>query len=256
MICDAIHSTSDVFTTFIVIVGIHLSSKESDDEHPYGHERLECVAAIILSMILFMTGLFIGIEVLQTLLTKRFEYLPVPDTLALIAAFISIVTKEIMYWYTRYYAVLFDSPSLKADAWHHRSDSLSSIGALIGIIGAQIGYLIMDSIASFVIFIFIIKASYDIFKDAVNKMIDHSCDEITQKNIYDEVISNKDVLGIDRFQTRIFGNKIYIDVDIQVCKDDTLLHAHSVAQNVHDSIENNFPQVKHIMVHVNPAKDV
>ena len=152
-------------------------------------------------------------------------------------------------------SVLFDSPSLKADAWHHRSDSLSSIGALVGILGSLMGYPMMDTLASFVIFIFIVKAAYDVFKDAINKMIDHSCDEDTQKKIYDHVMCHQDVLGIDRFQTRLFGNKIYVDIDIQVDANDTLLHAHSIAQNVHDSIENEFSQVKHIMIHVNPAKD-
>ena len=255
MICDAIHSASDVLTTCIVIIGIQLSCKESDKEHPYGHERLECVAAIILSMILFITGLFIAIDVFESLLSGRFQYLPLPDSFALVGACVSIIVKEIMYWYTRYYALIFDSPSLKADAWHHRSDSLSSIGALVGILGSLMGYPMMDTLASFVIFIFIVKAAYDVFKDAINKMIDHSCDEDTQKKIYDHVMCHQDVLGIDRFQTRLFGNKIYVDIDIQVDANDTLLHAHSIAQNVHDSIENEFLQVKHIMIHVNPAKD-
>lgn len=111
----------------------------------------------------------------------------------------------------------------------------------------------MDSIASLVIFVFIVKASFDIFRDAIDKMVDHSCDEETERQIYNCVMKNKDVLGIDLLQTRIFGNKIYVDVEIRADASYTLQHAHNIAEAVHDDIEKNFPKVKHIMVHVNPT---
>ena len=160
MISDAIHSASDVFSTIVVIIGIKLASKESDKEHPYGHERLECVAALLLSMVLFITGLGIGKEALKDILKGNYSNLEVPGALALVAAVVSIVVKEVMFWYTRHYAKKIDSSALMADAWHHRSDALSSIGALIGIGGAIMGFPIMDSIASLVIFGFIAKAAY------------------------------------------------------------------------------------------------
>lgn len=254
MISDAIHSASDVFSTFVVIIGIRLASKKPDKEHPYGHERLECVAAIILAIVLFITGLGIGTEALRNILHGNYSDLQVPGVLALIAAIISIVSKEGMYWYTRYYAKKIDSSALMADAWHHRSDAFSSIGALIGIGGARLGFPIMDSIASLVIFLFIVKAAFDIFKDAMDKMVDHSCDGETEKQIYDCVMKNEKVMGIDLLQTRIFGNKIYVDVEIQADASYTLQEAHNIAEAVHDDIEQNFSQVKHIMVHVNPAK--
>ena len=253
MISDAIHSASDVFSTFVVIIGMKLSAKEPDKEHPYGHERLECVAAIILAMVLFITGLGIGIEALKNILHGNYSDLQIPGILALIAAIISIVSKEGMYWYTRYYAKKIDSSALMADAWHHRSDAFSSIGALIGIGGARLGFPIMDSIASMVIFIFIVNVAFQIFKDAMDKMVDHSCDDETEKQIYDCVMKNKNVMGIDVLQTRIFGNKIYVDVEIQVNASYTLQVAHNIAEAVHEDIEENFPKVKHIMVHVNPA---
>ena len=254
MISDAIHSASDVFSTFVVIIGIKLASKNPDKEHPYGHERLECVAAIILSVVLFITGLGIGMDALKNILHGNYSELQVPGILALIAAIVSIVSKEGMYWYTRYYAKKIDSSALMADAWHHRSDAFSSIGALIGIGGARIGFPIMDSIASLVIFLFIVKAAFDIFKDAMDKMVDHSCDEETEKELYDCVMKNEHVMGIDLLQTRIFGNKIYVDVEIQADGSITLQEAHNIAEAVHDDIEQEFPKVKHIMVHVNPAK--
>lgn len=253
MISDAIHSASDVFSTFVVIIGIKLSSKEPDKEHPYGHERLECVAAIILAMVLFITGLGIGFEALKNILHGNYSDLQIPGILALIAAIVSIVSKEAMYWYTRYYAKKIDSSALMADAWHHRSDAFSSIGALIGIGGARLGFPIMDSIASMVIFIFIVNAAFQIFKDAMDKMVDHSCDAETEKQIYDYVMKNENVMGIDLLQTRIFGNKIYVDVEIQVNASYTLQVAHNIAEAVHEDMEENFPKVKHIMVHVNPA---
>lgn len=253
MISDAIHSASDVFSTFVVIIGIKLASKKADKEHPYGHERLECVAAIVLSMVLFITGLGIGDTALKNITSGDYNNIAVPGILALIAAIISIISKEAMYWYTRYNAKKIDSSALMADAWHHRSDAFSSIGALIGIAGARMGFPVMDSIASLIIFVFIIKAAYDIFKDAIDKMVDHACDDATVGQIRECVMKHKDVLGIDMLQTRIFGNKIYVDLEIATDGSYTLNKAHTIAESVHDDIEKSFPKVKHIMVHVNPA---
>lgn len=253
MISDAIHSASDVFSTFVVIIGIKMASKEPDKEHPYGHERMECVAAIVLAVVLFITGLGIGLDALKNIVSAKYNDLQAPGILALAAAVLSIVAKEGMYWYTRHYAKKIDSSALMADAWHHRSDAFSSIGALIGIAGARLGFSIMDSVASMVIFLFIAKAAYDIFKDAMDKMVDHACDEETEKQIYECVMRNEKVLGIDLLQTRIFGNKIYVDIEIQGDATCTLQEAHDIAEEVHDEIEKHFPKVKHIMVHMNPA---
>lgn len=254
MVSDAVHSASDICSTIVVMIGIRMASKESDKEHPYGHERLECVAAIVLAMILFITGLGIGASAVRSIVNSQQtgEEMMLPGILALVAAVVSIVTKEGLYWYTRYYAKKIDSAALLADAWHHRSDALSSIGALIGIAGARMGYPVMDSVASLVIFCFIMKAAFDIFKDAVDKMVDHSCDEATEKQLRDCIMKNEEVLGIDLLQTRMFGNKIYIDLEIAVNGSYDLWKAHEIAENVHNGIENEFPKVKHIMVHVNP----
>ena len=253
MISDAVHSASDVFSTIVVIIGVRLASRESDKEHPYGHERMECVAAIILAMVLFITGLGIGIEAVKTIAGGNYASLQAPGVLAMVAAVISIVVKEVMFWYTKINAKRIDSGALMADAWHHRSDAFSSVGALIGMGGARLGFPVMDSIASLVIFIFIVKAAYDIFKDAVDKMVDRSCDDETEKQISACIMENENVKGIDLIQTRIFGNKIYVDIEIQVDGSYTLHRAHGIAEEVHNSIEHRFPKVKHIMVHVNPA---
>ena len=253
MLSDAVHSLSDVISTIVVIIGVKLSYKEADAEHPYGHEKLECVAAILLATILFIVGFSIGYQGIIDIINKNYNVV-IPGFLALIAAILSIIIKEAMYWYTRYYAKKINSGALMADAWHHRSDALSSIGSFIGIGASILGYPIFDSIAAIVICLFILKAAYDIFKDAINKMIDKSCDADTIKKMQELIIEDESVLSVDCLMTRLFGNKIYVDVEISADGNITLQQAHDIAHEVHDKIEHEFPDVKHCMVHVNPFK--
>lgn len=253
MISDAVHSASDVFSTFVVIIGIRLSGKKADEEHPYGHERMECVAAIVLAVVLAITGLEIGAGGMQKILAGRYEELSVPGVLALAAAAASILIKEWMYWFTRFHAKKINSSALMADAWHHRSDSLSSVGAFIGILGARMGFPVMDALASVVICAFIIKAAYDIFKDAIDKMVDKACDKEMEDQLKELVEAQQGVMGVDNLRTRTFGNKIYVDVEILADGKLSLYESHAIAERVHDKIEDRFKEVKHIMVHVNPC---
>lgn len=254
MVSDAVHSASDVFSTFIVMIGIRIAGKDSDKEHPYGHERMECVAALVLATILFVTGLGIGASAVKSIALKEYSASITPGILALVAAFLSIAAKEAMYWYTKFYARKIDSAALMADAWHHRSDSLSSIGAIIGILGARMGYPVMEPAASLVICLFIGKAAYDIFKDAVDKMVDKACDGATEEDIRKFALAHDGIFGIDLLHTRMFGNKIYVDLEIRIDGNKTLWEAHEIAELIHDGIEQRFPKVKHIMVHMNPTK--
>ena len=250
MVSDAVHSASDVFSSFIVIIGVKIASRDADSDHPYGHDRFECVAAIVLSTVLLITGLFIGYTALRKIFGA--EEADVPGVLALIAAVVSIVAKEAMYHYTMRYARRFDSSALRAEAWHHRSDALSSIGALIGVAGARLGWPILDPIASLVIFGFIVKAAVDIFRDAVEKMVDHACTPETEEALRVCALAQPGVRGIDLLQTREFGSRAYVDMEIAADGDLTLTESHRIAEQVHDAIEKEFPQVKHIMIHVNP----
>lgn len=254
MISDAVHSASDVFSTFIVMIGVTLSEKESDSEHPYGHERLECVASIVLAVILAITGAGIGITGMEKVIAGNYDRLEIPGKLALIAAIVSIVVKEWMYWYTRAAAKKINSGALMADAWHHRSDALSSVGAFIGIFGARMGYPISDSIASIVICIFIEKAAWDVFKDAMDKMVDKACPDELVLQMKNDILKQDGVQGIDVIKTRLFGSKIYVDVEIMVEGSKSLTEAHEIAEKVHDSIERTYENVKHCMVHVNPGE--
>ena len=250
MISDSVHSLSDVLSTFVVIIGVKISNKKADSDHPYGHERIECVSAIILSGMLFIIGALIGINGIKNVTNS--SNLVMPGVLALIASIISIISKEAMYQYTIRVSKKINSAALKADAWHHRSDALSSIGSFIGILGSRLGFKIFDPLASVIISLCIIKVSIDIFKDAIDKMVDKSCD----KEVIDKVISviekNESVKNIDDIKTRQFGNKAYVDVEISVDENLLLKDAHKVAEEIHNSVENEINIVKHCMVHVNP----
>lgn len=254
MISDAVHSLSDIFSTFVVMIGIKIAARNPDETHPYGHERMECVAAILLAVLLALTGVGIGMAGLENITANNPENIAVPGRIALAAALVSIVVKEIMFWYTKIAAQKLDSGALMADAWHHRSDALSSVGSFIGVFGARAGYPILDSVASVFICLFIIKAAFDIFFDAVNKMTDHGCDKETTAELEQIVLSTAGVVALDVLKTRLFSDKIYVDVEIQADGEITLNEAHEIAQEVHDKIEQQMPKVKHCMVHINPAK--
>lgn len=252
MISDAVHSASDVFSTVVVIIGIRISRKDSDKNHPYGHERLECVAAIVLATILAATGLGIGYSAVKKMTGGDIASLEAPGVLALVAAVVSIVVKEAMYQYTKVHARRIDSGALMADAWHHRSDALSSIGAFIGILGARMGYPVLDAVASVGICLFIEKAAFDICRDAMDKMVDKSCSDELVGQMREVVQKEDGVINIDDMKTRLFGDKIYVDVEFSADGSKSLEESHDIAERVHAAIEREFPAVKHCMVHVNP----
>ena len=252
MVSDAVHSFSDVFSTIIVIIGVKISSRESDASHRYGHERMECMASMGLAAVLFATSIGIGYSGLTKIISSDYSGLATPGLLALIAAIVSIAIKELMYHYTMHAAKKINSSSLKADAWHHRSDALSSVASLIGIGGAMMGLKILDPIVSIIICFVIIKAAFDILKESIDKLVDKSCDEETIKKMEETVLNIDGVLDLDDIKTRLFSNKIFVDIEICADGNLTLWDAHDIAENVHDKIEEDFKDVKHCMVHVNP----
>lgn len=254
MVSDAIHSASDVFSTFVVIAGVKMSEKKADKGHPYGHERMECVASIILAVLLGIVGVGIGVSGMGKILSGNYQTLEIPGLISLIAAVVSIAVKEWMFWYTRAAAKKLNSGALMADAWHHRSDALSSVGSFAGIFFARIGFPVMDSIASVIISLCIIKAAYDIFKDGINKMVDHSCDSETQEAILNSALNVKGVIDVDDLKTRLFGSKLYVDMEISADANLSLKASHEIAERVHSVIEEKYPECIHCMVHVNPAE--
>lgn len=252
MISDAIHSVSDVFSTIIVIIGLRLSNKKADTEHPYGHERFECVSSLLLSFLLWWLAISLAQTAINNIYNKNYLTIVIPPFSTIVVAIISILTKELLFLYTLRISKKLNSLSLKADAWHHHSDGLSSIVSLIALIMARNGFPVFDDIGSIIICIFIFKVGYDVFKEAINGMLDVSCNKELEEKIK-EVICNIDgVRNIDSLKTRLFSTKIYIDIEIAVDRTLLLSEAHKISEEVHDILEEEFPEIKHCMVHVNP----
>lgn len=255
MVSDAVHSLSDVFATLVAYIGVRISKKAPDQDHPYGHDRLECVASMILGMILLATGFGIGLNGVKQIAAGHYEQLAVPSAIALAAAVVSIVSKEVMFWYTRYYAKKLNSSAFMADAWHHRSDALSSVGSLIGIGGAMLGVPVMEPIACVAICLCILKVAYDILKDSIDKMLDTACSPEYEASLWSFIAEQDGVRRVDKLQTRRFGSKIYIDAEIGVDGSISLFEAHAIAESVHNAVEKRDQEIKHIMIHENPVMD-
>ena len=249
MVADGIHSFSDVLSTLAVIIGLKLSNKSEDAHHPYGYEKFEPIMAKLLATILFITALSIGYNAIHTMIADDFS---TPRRVAIYAAILSIITKEWMYRYTAKGAKEIESTALLADAWHHRSDALSSIGALIGIVGAIMGYAPLDALASLVICLLIGKVAVDIYWESVKQLIDHAGNREIVENIQKDIINTEGVIRIDDLKTRIHASKLYVDVECSVDQNLSFLSAHDIAEKIHHTVETNYTNVKHCMVHVNP----
>ena len=252
LLSDAVHSAADLFSSVIVIAGVRMSAKAPDREHPYGHERFECVAAIVLAVVLLVTGVFIGVEAVGKL--RSGGAADAPGMLAIVVAALSNVNKEALFRYTWFHAQRHDSSSLRADAWHHRSDALGTMGVLVGVAGARMGFPMLDSVASLMICGFIIRAAYRIFCDAIRKMVDHACCAELETALMRCVQRQPDVLTVEQLLTREFGSRIYADVEIQVDGRLSLAEGCGIAQRVHDAVETQFPQIKHITISAKPCE--
>lgn len=251
LIADGIHTVSDVITTVLAYIGVKMSDKVDDDNHQYGHEKYEPVMGKLLATVLFITALMLAYSATKTLQSGVIEK---PTVLPLIAAVLSIVVKEWMYRYTLKGAIILESSALKADAWHHRSDALSSLGSFVGIGGALLGYTILEPIVTFGISALIMKVAVDIYLQSVKALMDVAADEETVKKIRKIINSVDGVQKIDLLKTRIHGNRIYVDVEIAVYENLTVKAAHDIAEKVHDLLESKNRKIKHCMVHINPSK--
>ena len=252
LVADAVHSASDVLTTLIVIVSLFISSRAPDADHEYGHQKYESLAALLLGLLLAQIGIEIGVTGIKALVSGSYKTAAAPTMLAVAAAAASIAVKEIMFHLTMAVAKRERSNALKADAWHHRSDALSSIGSLAGVLFAMNGMPVMDPVASLVICVFILKTAVDIIIDSAKALTDSSCDKKTEQQLLETVLAAPEVLSVDMLKTRVFGSGIYVDVEIGVSRSHSFEGAHGIAEAVHDKIEETFPTVWHCMVHVNP----
>ena len=252
LVSDAVHSTSDVLATAVAYVGDRIARREADESHPYGHERFEQLAAAVLSLILAGVGIGIGYAGAESLLAGGAGR-ETPGMLALIAAAVSIVVKEGMFWYTRHGARKIGSDVFMADAWHHRTDALSSVAALVGVGAAMLGFPLGDPIASVVICLFILKVAWEVGREAVGKLVDESGGKELSDAIAVCAAKCSAVDHIDSVVTRRFGSLYYADLEVAMDGSLALGEAHEYAEEIHDCIERECPQVKHVTVHVNPV---
>ncbi len=254
MVSDAVHSLSDVITTIAVIFGLVLAGQEADSKHPYGHEKIESAFAVVLSFFLLVTGIGIGYVGVENIIKGLENNLVIPGGLALLAAIVSIVVKEIMFHYTMQTAKKISSSSMEADAWHHRSDALSSIGAFIGIFASRLGFPILDPICSLLICILIIKTAIEIFINAVKELVDTACDDSVNDEIIKTIMEIQKNIDINEFKSRMFGSRIYIDMEIALDGKITLNNANKIVNKIHDKIEQKYDLIKHCNIRVVPKK--
>lgn len=218
----------------------------------YGHERMECVAAVVLAAVLFFTAFGIGIEGCAKLTHPTAGQ--TPGVLAMAVATASILIKEAVFRYTRAAARRLRSNALLADAWHHRSDAFATAGVLLGIVGARLGIFAMDFVAQLVVCLFIAKAALDIFKDAMDKMVDKACPPDVCAALRTTALAAPGVLGVDSVKSRLFGSRVYVEIEIEADGGQPLASACTIARQVKNAVETDFPEVKQCAVQVSAAQ--
>lgn len=256
LVADAVHSLSDFITDIIVIVFVKISSKPEDEDHKYGHGKYETLATALIGIALFA----VGIGLLVNGATKVSEVikgavLPAPSMLALIAAGVSIISKEVLYRYTIHVGKNLNSQAVIANAWHHRSDAFSSIGTLAGIGGAIFlgeKWRILDPIAAIVVSAFIIKVAIDLVKPAIDELLERSLPAETETRILDIIAAFPEVSSPHHLRTRRIGNHIAIEVHLRMDGQTTLENAHTVASNVETRLRGEFGPDTHIGIHMEP----
>ena len=260
MVADAIHSLSDLLTDAVVMVFVHISSKPADSKYDYGHGKFETLAQAIIGVALLVVagGIFYDAAVH---LMKWFggENLPKPGMLALWAALASIILKELTFQYTRRAEKALHSPALEANAWHHRSDALSSLATLVGIGGAILlgdRWTVLDPVASILVTIFIVRVAWKLLKECFGDLLEASLPEEVEKEILDVISSFPDVSDPHNLRTRRIGSRYAIEFHIRMDGDIPLVKAHSRAHDIEKLLKEKFGDNTHIVVHVEPVKSI
>ena len=258
MIADAVHSLSDFITDIIVIIFVAISGKPEDEDHDYGHGKYETLATAVIGIILFFVGVGILISGIKAIIgALQGEPLQTPSLLALIAAVISIVVKEALYHYTVKRGKALGSSSVVANAWHHRSDALSSIGTAIGIGGAIFfgeQWRILDPIAAVIVSLFIIKVAVELFKPCIEELLERSLPAEMEQKILDIILSTPQVSSPHHLRTRRIGSYIAIEVHIRMDGQRSLSEAHQVASDIERRLKAEFGESTHIGIHMEPTK--
>lgn len=258
LVADGYHSVSDFITDFIVIAFVGAAYKKADRQHPYGHGKFETIASVLISVVLFGVGLFIGFDGVRTLAgALKGEILPRPDIWTLAVAVFSIIAKEFCYRYTLYYGKKLDSSALKANAWHHRSDAISSIATLVGVSFALFmgeHWRVMDPIASIVIACMIIVPAIKMAMPSVNELLEASLPDDVTKNMLSTIKSVPGVLKVHNLRSRRNGHSYLVDVNIHVDPDITVRQGHDISTAVERKLHHLFGTDMIIYVHIEPQE--
>jgi len=256
VIADGVHSLSDILSDFVVLIGIKAGKRPADKSHPYGHGKFETMSTLILSLILFSAA--VGMIISAARLIGNFfegESLAVPSWIALVTAVVSFLIKEILFRLTFRVGTKANSQAIIANAWHHRSDALSSIATTLGVLGAILlggFWIILDPIAAIAVSFFIIKVSFKIFMKSINEFLEKSLDTQTREKILELIISTKGANKPHNLKTRRIGNQIAIDIHIEVDENLTVADGHDIACQVEDNLRNKFGEATIISVHIEP----
>lgn len=258
MVADAVHSLSDFITDIVVIVFVRIASKPQDESHDYGHGKYETLATAIIGVILFIVGLGILVNSVNSIVDVcRGKELEAPSMLALVAALVSIVTKEILYQYTVFKGKKLNSKAVIANAWHHRSDAFSSIGTLIGIGGAIFlgaSWRVLDPIAALVVSLFIVKVAVELIKPCIDELLERSLPQDVEDKILAIIVSHQGVSSPHHLRTRRIGNNIAMEVHIRMNGSMTIKEAHDITKLIEAALKEEFGQNTHIGIHVEPLK--
>jgi len=258
MIADAVHSLSDFLTDIIVIIFVKTSQKPKDQEHAYGHGKFETLATLIIGLVLLGVGIGIawsGINSIYAVLQGELH--PSPGIIALLAALATIVFKEMLYWYTVVQGKKLNSPALIANAWHHRSDALSSIGTAIGIGGAIFlgdKWTILDPLAALAVSFFIVKMAIELIKPCLDELLERSLPEVTKKEIENIVYQFDDVHQLHNLCTRKIGNYYAIEFHIRMEGEKTLTEVHNLVTEIEVKLKERYGNKTHVITHVEPLK--
>ena len=259
MVADAVHSLSDFITDVIVLVFVHISSKPKDKSHDYGHGKYETLAMTLIGVALLIVAIgIIYSGAMKIIAWMNGEQLEAPGTLALWAALLSVLLKEGVYQYSMVKARQLNSQVVEANAWHHRSDALSSVGTAIGIGGAIFlgqRWTVLDPIASLVVGAFIVKVAVDLLRSGIDDLMEHSLPETVEEEILRIVEELPDVVNPHDLRTRRIGNHYAIELHILMDGDITLREAHNKASEVEDLLRARYGENTHVAVHVEP-KDI
>ena len=259
LVADAVHSLTDFISDVIVLIFVRISGKPRDAEHGYGHGKFETLATLIIGVLLAAAGIGLLINgAMQVADSLHGEELPEPTWIALGVAVISIISKEILFHYTIKEGRRLNSDAVTANAWHHRSDSISSIGTMTGIGGAMFfgkKWRILDPLAAVVVSFFIIKAGYDIIKPAINELLEASLPKEQTAEITEIIDSAEGVKGLHNLRTRKVGNSIAIDVHVKMDGDLRLTEAHEIASRIEKAIRERFGKDSMIYVHMEPFEE-